>query len=233
MPLQLRQAQLEDAVAIAQVKNAIWPEEVTPSSYIAEVLKQPDHHTILAIYKEQVVGFVDGFLTLSASGQRRWEVDLLGVHPDYHGQGIGTQLIEASTQAGRELEAEMARGLVAMDNVGSQRAFAKVGFVVEERPLNLWVSSIVNSQLSEAQRLNHQLPKASYLLPVTTLNYQGAWLEGEISTASLQATRAICAHMGWTEMGTLIDAEQNELNEAAQKSGYVFVTQFQWWSRKL
>ena len=81
--------------------------------------------------------------------------------------------------------------------------------------------------------VNYQLPKTSYLLPVITLNYQGAWLEGEISTASLQATQAICARMGWSEMGTLIDVEQDDLIEAAQKVRYTFVTQFQWWLREL
>ena len=226
MTLQLRQATYEDAVAIAQVKDSIWPEEATSTAYIAEVLQQPEHHTIVATNQEQVVGFVDGFLTLSAFGQRRWEVDLLGVQSAYQGQGIGTQLVRASTQAGREMGTEMARGLVTTSNVGSQKAFVKAGYVVEERPLNLWVSSIANRQSPIA---NHQLPEASYLLPVITLNYQGAWLEGELSAASMQATQAICAHMGWAVAGTLIDVPENELNEAAQKLGYLFVNQFHWW----
>jgi hypothetical protein len=139
-------------------------------------------------------------------------------------------LVQAITQAGREMEAEVARGLVATNNMGSQRAFAKGGFVVEERPFNLWVSSTDNRQLSID---NRQLPSASYLLPVTTLNYQGAWLEGQLSVASLQAAQAICAHMGWAVTGTLIDVEENELNEEAQKVGYLFVNQFQWWRRGL
>ena len=230
MSLQLRQGKSGDAVAIANVKTTLWPDEATSPNYIAEVVQQPDHHTILAIYKEQVLGFVDGFLTLSASGQRRWEVDLLGVHPKHHGQGMGTQLMQAITQAGREMEAEVARGLVATENIGSQKAFAKAGYVVGERPLNLWVSSIPNIQSPIS---NLQLPSASYLLPVTTLNYQGAWLEGELSTAGMQAAQAICTHMGWAIAGTLIDVEDGALNEAAQKVGYVFVNQFQWWWRGL
>ena len=230
MTLQLRQATYEDAVAIAQVKDSIWPEEATSTAYIAEVLQQPDHHTVLAIHEEQVMGFVDGFLTLNATGQRRWEVDLLGVQPTYQGQGIGTKLVRSSTQAGREMEAEMARGLVATTNIGSQRAFAKAGYVVEKRPLNLWVSSIANRQ---SPIVNHQLPKSSYLLPVITLNYQGVWLEGELSAASMQATQSICARTDWKEAGILVDIQDNVLNDVAQKLDYAFVNQFQWWSRNL
>ncbi len=230
MTLQLRQAAREDAVAIARVKDSIWPEEATATTYIAEVLQQPDHHTILATNKDQVVGFVDGFMTLSAFGQRRWEVDLLGVAPTFQGQGAGTQLVQASTQAGREMGAEVARGLVATSNMGSQKAFTKAGYVMEERPLNLWVSSIANRQSPIA---NRQLPKSSYLLPVITLNYQGVWLEGELSAASMQATQAICARTGWKEAGILVDIQDNVLNDVAQKLGYTFVNQFQWWSRNL
>ena len=226
MPLQLRKARGEEATAVSHIKNAIWPDEATSPHYIAEVIQQPDHRTILAIYQEQVVGFVDGFLTLSVSGQRRWEVDLLGVHPDYHGRGMGTKLVQAITQAGREMEAEVARGLVATENIGSQKAFGKAGYVVAERPLNLWVSTINSKQLVVNSK---QLPATSHLVPVVTLNYQGAWLEGEISAASMQAAQTICAHMGWGVMGTLIDVEQDELNETAQRLGYVFVNQFQWW----
>ena len=226
MPLQLCRASQKDAVAIAHVKDALWPEEATAPDYIAEVLQQPDHHTILAIYEGQVVGFVDGFLSLSASGQRRWEVDLLGVEPAYWGQGIGTQLVEAATQAGQEMKAEIARGLVATANIGSQRAFMKAGYRVEERPLNLWVWARDSNQASITSK---QLSPSSYLIPVVTFNYQGTWLEGEISVASMQAAQAICARLGWAVTGTLIDIEEHVLNEATQALGYFFVNQFQWW----
>jgi ribosomal protein S18 acetylase RimI-like enzyme len=142
MPIHLRIAAVGDAAAVAQVKDALWPKEATPPDYIAQVIQQPDHHTILALDDNHVVGFVDSFLTLVPAGQRRWEVDLLGVHPAYQGQGIGSQLMQATTTAGWQMGADSARGLIAVQNVASQKAFARAGYGVEERPLNLWVSSI-------------------------------------------------------------------------------------------
>jgi GNAT superfamily N-acetyltransferase len=228
MPIHLRIAAAADAAAVAQVKDALWSEETTPPDYIAQVIQQPDHHTTLALNDNHIVGFVDSFLTLGSAGQRRWEVDLLGVHPAYQGQGIGSQLMQATTTAGWQLCADSTRGLVAVQNVASQKAFVRAGYWVEERPLNLWVSSIHHSQLTIH---NSQLPLASYLLPVITLNYRGLWLEGQLSTAAFQAAQAICARKSWDIAGVLIPVEDSALNKAAHQANYAFVNQFQFWQQ--
>jgi ribosomal protein S18 acetylase RimI-like enzyme len=230
MSLQLRTAAAEDAEGIGQVKNGIWPEEVTPLNYIAQVIQRPDHHAIVALDNGYIVGFVDSFITLGAAGQRRWEVDLLAVHPDHQGRGIGSQLVQATTTIGWQMGAECARGLVAVPNIGSQKAFARAGYTVEERPLNLWVSPILNSQFSI---LNSQLPVTSHLIPVTTLNYQGAWLEGQVTATSLVAAQAICTHRGWDITGVLIPIADLMLNETAHKANYAFVNQYQFWQQVL
>jgi len=229
MSLQLRAAAAADAEAIAHVKDAIWPEEATAPDYIAQVIQQPDHHTISTLDNEHVVGFVDSFITLGPAGQRRWEVDLLGVHPTHQGRGIGSQLVQATTTAGWQMGAESARGLVAVSNISSQKAFARAGYTVRERPLNLWVSSITNYQLPNYPIT--QLPISSHLIPVITLNYRGVWLEGELSTHSLQAAQAVCTHMGWDIAGVLIPVTDTTLNEAAYKANYAFVNQYQFWQQ--
>jgi hypothetical protein len=155
-------------------------------------------------------------------------VDLLGVHPAYQRQGIGSQLVQATTTAGWQMCADSARGLIAVQNVASQKAFARAGYWVEERPLNLWVSSIHNSQVTTH---NSQLPLASYLLPVITLNYRGLWLEGQLSTAAFQAAQTICARKSWDIAGVLIPIEDSALNEAAHQANYAFVNQFQFWQQ--
>lgn len=230
MSLQLCTATADDAEAIACVKDAIWPEEVTTPDYIAQVIQQPDHDTILALDNGHIVGFVDSFITLGAAGQRRWEVDLLGVHPAYQGRGIGSQLMQATTTAGWQIGAEYARGLVAVSNISSQKAFARVGYMVEERPLNLWVSVVNRDQLSV---VSNQLPAASFLIPVITLNYRGIWLEGELSATALLAAQAICSRRGWDIAGALIPVADTRLNEVAHKANYAFVNQYQFWQQVL
>ena len=228
MSLQMRVSTAGDAEAIARVKDAIWPEEATAPDYIAQVIQQPDHDTILALDNEHIVGFVDSFITLGGAGQRRWEVDLLGVHPAYQGRGIGSQLMQATTTAGWQIGAEYARGLVAVANVSSQKAFARAGYTVEERPLNLWVSAINRDQLPV---VSSQLPAASFLIPVITLNYRGIWLEGQLSAAALLAAQAICSRRGWDIAGALIPVVDTRLNKAAHKANYVFVNQYQFWQQ--
>ena len=236
MSLQLCAAAADDAEAIARVKDAIWPEEATAPDYIAQVIQQPDHDTILALDNEHIVGFVDSFITLGAAGQRRWEVDLLGVHPAYRGRGIGSQLMQATTTAGWQIGAECARGLVAVANVSSQKAFARAGYVVEEGPLNLWVSAL-NSDVAQRPLcvqlsiVSNQLPAASFLIPVITLNYRGIWLEGQLSAAALLAAQAICSRRGWDIAGVLIPVADTRLNKVAHKANYVFVNQYQFWQQ--
>jgi ribosomal protein S18 acetylase RimI-like enzyme len=228
--MQIRPAIPADALALAQIKDAIWPDEATTPDYIAQVMAQPDHQTIVAVTDENIVGFVDGFISLTSSGQRRWEVDLLGVHPAHQGQGIGTQLMQAATEAGKQMTAAAARALVAVENIGSQKALAKVGFVVDKRPLNLWVSAGSSNRLSV---ISNQLSKDSYLIPVVTLNYQGVWLEGMISAASLQKAQAVCVHQGWDVAGVLIPVLESAQNDVAHKAGYAYINQYQWWQRPL
>jgi hypothetical protein len=75
------------------------------------------------------------------------------------------------------------------------------------------------------------LPTASYLIPVTTLNYRGAWLEGQLSTVALQATQTICIRLGWDIAGVLIPVADIAGNAAAHQANYAFINQFHFWQQ--
>jgi GNAT superfamily N-acetyltransferase len=96
MPDEIRRATAADAPAISSVKAAVWPGDAVDSGRIARVIASESHATHVAVCNGAVVGFVDGFPTISCDGLCRWEVDLLAVRPDFRGQGIGVQLIAAS-----------------------------------------------------------------------------------------------------------------------------------------
>jgi ribosomal protein S18 acetylase RimI-like enzyme len=84
----------------------------------------------VALDGERVVGYVSAFVTQSLDAGR-WEVDELAVHPEAQGRGIGTALVERALEFGaQQAGLREARALVAVDNLASQRVFAKNGFQV-------------------------------------------------------------------------------------------------------
>jgi len=223
MTLEIQRATPAHAPQIANVKKLVWEDESADDSHIAKVIAEPDHVTHIALIEGQVVGFVDGFLTLSADGFRRWEVDLLAVLPEYRGKGIATQLVARNTQVGyNEMDADHARGLVAVGNIGSEKAFARASFTVENALYALYVSDAA---------ANTALPKPIhiYLLPVNTINYRGVWLEGVLDVPAFRAAQAVRTHYGWDTAGAVIPTKETNLISAAEEAGYTLIGNYRWW----
>lgn len=96
MPIILRLATRDDAPNIAALKRRVWPDENADLVRIAKALSDPAHTVLIAVHGELVVGFAHAFVTHSAQGAMRWEVDLLAVYPDYRGRGLGVRLLQAA-----------------------------------------------------------------------------------------------------------------------------------------
>jgi ribosomal protein S18 acetylase RimI-like enzyme len=221
MTFTIQRATPQLTAAIAAVKRAVWEDEPADETHIATVIAEPDHATHIAVQNDEVVGFVDGFLTLSAEGVRRWEVDLLGVLPAQRGQGIASQLVALNTRAGFEMGASRARGLVAIGNIGSEKTFVRSGFQVEDTTCGLYVSDGAAAETPTTNGL--------HLLPVNTINYRGVWLEGVLSAQGFRKALAVRARYGWDVAGAVIPLAQSTMLEAAQAAGYASIGEYRWW----
>ena len=164
MNMGITRASSRDAQAIVAVKDKVWPENHTAADDIAAVIEQPDHVTLIARFDDQPVGFVDGFTTLAQDGTCRWEVDLLAVYPAYTRRGIAHALVEASTEAGRQMGATVARGLVEVNNIASQRTFAGCGYQPSRAVCSLYIASGL------AGGDNPDEAEGAYTVAVQTLN---------------------------------------------------------------
>lgn len=227
MTVEVRQAEMQDVAGIAEVIR--WALGDDPDeALIACVLEMEHHATYVGVAAEKVVGFASGFLTTAPDGTRRWELDLLGVHPDFRRQGIGRSVIQACTRTGQKMGAIVARGLVAVGNTASQKAFRYSGYAVVPEMCGLYVSTALADEAAFIPGDNH-----TGFIPVTTLTYRGLWIEGEITAQSLQTALAMKTHYGWRSTGAVVPVNDADANRALRQANFGLMGKFQWWQHDL
>jgi ribosomal protein S18 acetylase RimI-like enzyme len=227
MEFQIRQASTADAGGIAHVMASTWNDEpVASEAYTAAVIQQSDHQTQVVVHNETVVGFVDGFTTHSRTGIPRWEVDLLAVHPRFRGRGLAARLVTANASGGQGRGANFARALIRVDNVASQRTFRHCGFQLNPDTCSLYVSS-------EAVDSNAKPSDGLHLIPVKVLNYQGLWLEGELSSDDFVFGQTERTRQNLDLVGAVISQRTEETIQVCVDTGYSLVGRYQWWTKHL
>ena len=228
LEIEIRQATLDDAPEVAAIKHTVWPDELVDVTQIAKAIQEPGHATHVGLHAHTIIGFVDGFSTYSVQGIHRWEVDLLAVHPDYRGHRIGERLVRASTRAGSQRGAEVARGLIRTENIASQRTFARCAYQPDGPLCDLYV-------LSRNEHIQNEIlfTRKVHVIPVTTLAYNGCWLEVDFSSDTQSGEYPIYVNDDRYVVGILIPIEEKEMYHSIQKAGFVNVGQFQWWTLSL
>jgi ribosomal protein S18 acetylase RimI-like enzyme len=216
----LRQAAPGDELALAALKQCVWPEESADPQQIAGVLSAPGHLTLVAEREDRLAGFLDCFFTDGPDGLR-WEVDLLGVHPDFRGRKLAEALVRAGLQAAQEIPA---RALIQTRNTASQKVFARCGFSRLPPVMRLYLSSQVYNVAVQPT------PEAR-IIPVTTLGYSGMWLEASFTQADLLAARTYI-RQDIRLAGAVIPAIQAENWLTADKCGYSLAAEYQWWTKE-
>ncbi len=226
--LQIRQATEQDAVAIGMIMAVVWPDSPPQIERIQNVICNPAHATLLGLVGDTVAGFVDGFMTETTEGEARWEVDLLAVHPHYQRRGIASALIDVNTHAASEQGAIFARGLVAVANIGSERAFARCGYETDSTVHELLVAG-------ESDKLptSETVEVMPYLIQVETINYSGLWIEGQRTKAGLEKALSRLGVSKLDVAGAVVNEAEKVLISDALALGFEKIGRYQWWWRCL
>jgi GNAT superfamily N-acetyltransferase len=128
---------LEDAKGLLNVERATFNECPYTARQLQVMLTRGAQRAWLALDDDEMCGFVVAFPIANLQGLW-WEIDLLAVHPDWEGQGIGRELIRSAAGAGSDLGCR-ARAVISDRNPRSARAFAAAGFQQTPDPCSLLI----------------------------------------------------------------------------------------------
>jgi len=226
----LRGAVLSDVEEIEDIVREVWGQEILADVCRAQI-EDDACELWIAEDGDDVVGFCSAFLTVDRGGNRRWEMDLIAVRPGQQGEGVGQRLIRQACRGAARQEAAVARALIRLSNIPSQRAFQRAGFATDRQGylLLLWSSRPVEGSTTR--------PNDVSLLPVDTLTYRGLWIEGLEKLAVgrqrlvVDAARSIAAREKRSNTGALIPNDKEHLVAADLRSQAKLHGAYYWYVR--
>jgi ribosomal protein S18 acetylase RimI-like enzyme len=222
-----------DAEGILRVDRATFHDCPYDAEQVCRLLTHGPLRAWVADVGGSVAGFVVALPTRAARGPG-WEIDLLAVHPDHQGRGIGTALVSAA-RANNPNPSARQRAVVATANAASARAFRRAGFqpapvscrllryAVHGRhprpPVVMGIGASTTVRTEAPAELDSLLLVVetedtpwgqAELLPVQTLLYRGAWLESIAARSPAARTALVHAVVerakaaAWDEVGSLV-----------------------------
>ena len=133
---------LADATALLSVERRTLGDSRYSAREALRVIRRPEHHAYLAVSAGKVIGFCSCFETEAAPG-KCLEIDMIGTLPEHQSRGVGTRLLEYSLDEARQRCVTQARAVVALGNLGSQKAFGNAGLRPSSSPYDMLVYSVL------------------------------------------------------------------------------------------
>lgn len=226
MGIEIRAAYVRDAEAIQDIIQLAFDDAVNIER-LQRLLSLSHNFTYVAVQSEDVVGFIDNFLTVSSDNYLRLELDLLAVHPEAQGQGIAKRLIEASIEQARNLGVREIRALVASQNEVMQRACKRIGLMQSVDELGLYVIS----PRQVASAIEHK--ENAHLIQVNTLTYAGIWLEGKITASTIQNAHMIGHALHVDTIGAVVNRVDSQTTALLTEQDFSHVGNYHWWTLNL
>ena len=224
MSIQIRRAVADDAPAIAAISRASLDTEMDEAR-LRHLLLLNRGFTVVAS-SNRALGFADCFLTVSQDDDIRLELDLLAVHPEARGKGIGRELVHAGIEQAKRLGVASLRALVAVDNHVMQGLSAALGFRPSQDNSTLFVTSPHPTS-------PHQNPVKSALIPVETLTYDGIWIEGDIDQTAIDNALFIAHARKLTTVGAVVSSQDAAAQSLFRANGFDCLDKYDWWTFNL
>jgi len=212
----LRRATSTNIKGIATVVYDVWAQDIL-TDICEDQIKDDTCALWVAADKDDIAGFVSAFLTTGKDGDRRWEIDLVAVRRASQGQRLGQRLVTKARQDAKIHNVSIARAIVRVNNVASQKTFENAGFVTDRRIHKLllwtpeWTPESSDNPIVSAKNVT--------LLPMDTLTYRGLWIEGltsegltvEQQRSAVRTARSMIARDGRLNTGALIPVDEEHL----------------------
>lgn len=136
--ISIRTASLPDLSAVAYLFDQYRQFYKQPADldgatiFLQERMEKNESVILLALEDGEVVGFTQLFPIFSSVSMRKaWLLNDLFVQADQRGKGIGTKLLDAAKQLGRNTEAKWLLLQTGADNTTAQAVYEKNGWVRE------------------------------------------------------------------------------------------------------
>lgn len=218
----IRRADAAETPEIAAVLADCWPDDTPDPARIARLAGSAGRVTLCACGGGMLAGFADTFMTRSADGAQRLEIDLLAVRSEARGRGLGRALVDAAVRQAPSA-ASRARAFIRVDNIASERTFAAADFAGEAACRVLYTASPHHTAI---------VASGVYLVQVETLTYSGLWVEGAITADGLGAARGAAAQRGLDVAGVVVPATGSAAS-ICEHAGFSQRGIYRWWARSL
>jgi N-acetylglutamate synthase-like GNAT family acetyltransferase len=226
MSIEIRRATIHDIDAMAEIIMLAF-DDVIDTERVRRLLTLSHNYVYVAVKSDVVVGFVENFVTISQDDQVRLELDLLAVHPDARGQGIGKKLIEASINLARRLDVYCLRALIASENGVMQKACQRMNLVPSQDIFGLYVKS--------AEQLVNSITEipTSHLIRVETLTYKGIWLEGDISATVIDNAHRSAIENRCDILGAVMNSRDSHTIDLLAERQFTHINDYRRWTLNL
>jgi ribosomal protein S18 acetylase RimI-like enzyme len=122
-----------DAAVLADVAPGVFDEPLD-DRWVAQFLRDPRHHLVVAIVAGRVIGFVSAVHYVNPDKPSELWVNEVSVAPEHQRRGVGRLMLETVLKLGRELGCKVAWVLTDRANAAAMRLYAAAGGVEAPEP---------------------------------------------------------------------------------------------------
>lgn len=223
MEIEIRRATIHDIDPIAKIIQLAFDDNVGIER-VKQLLTLSHNYVFVAVEADSIVGFVENFLTVSQENNIRLELDLLAVHPDARGQGIGKKLIETSIDLAQTLGVYCLRALIATENGVMQKACKRMNLTQSPNEFSLFVKPV-----EQVLRPIIGISPA-HLIRVETLTYKGIWLEGDITSTAIDNAHLIAIDNQCDILGAVVDKADTLIIDLLLESQFTQINDYHRWT---